>query len=153
VFPEVPAVLAALRARGVRLAIVSNWDSRLPALLDRVGLSPWFDAILVSGIEGVEKPAPEIFLRAARRLGVAPQACVQILDRVEQGRIEAARSVQLRMLPVNTALTATYGVPGLKAALDMLGYFGGDPRPPLLPASAKERSEIREILKKAELLG
>jgi len=84
---------------------------------------------------------------------VAPQACVQILDRVEQGRIEAARSVQLRMLPVNTALTATYGVPGLKAALDMLGYFGGDPRPPLLPASAKERSEIREILKKAELLG
>jgi 4-hydroxy-2-oxoglutarate aldolase len=84
---------------------------------------------------------------------VAPQACVQILDRVEQGRIEAARSVQLRMLPVNTALTATYGVPGLKAALDMLGYFGGDPRPPLLPASEKERSEIREILKKAELLG
>ena len=80
VFPEVPAVLAALRARGVRLAIVSNWDSRLPALLDRVGLSPWFDAILVSGIEGVEKPAPEIFLRAARRLGVAPQACVHAGD-------------------------------------------------------------------------
>jgi dihydrodipicolinate synthase/N-acetylneuraminate lyase len=35
----------------------------------------------------------------------------------------------------------------------MLGYFGGDPRPPLLPASEKEQSEIREILKKAELLG
>jgi putative hydrolase of the HAD superfamily len=80
VFPEVPAVLAALRARGVRLAIVSNWDSRLPALLDRVGLSPWFDAILVSGIEGVEKPAPEIFLRAARRLGVPPLACVHAGD-------------------------------------------------------------------------
>ncbi len=84
---------------------------------------------------------------------VAPQLCVQILDLVEQGHVGPARKLQLRMLPVNTAVTATYGVPGLKAALDMLGYFGGDPRPPLLPASEKERSEIREILKKAELLG
>jgi len=84
---------------------------------------------------------------------VAPEACVQIHKLVEQGHMEAARQLQLRMLPVNTAVTATYGVPGLKAALDMLGYFGGDPRPPLLPASEKERSEIREILKKAELLG
>jgi 4-hydroxy-2-oxoglutarate aldolase len=84
---------------------------------------------------------------------VAPEACVQILNRVKEGQVEAARKLQLRMLPVNTAVTATYGVPGLKAALDMLGYFGGDPRPPLLPASEKEQSEIREILKKAELLG
>jgi len=53
---------------------------------------------------------------------------------------------------VNTAVTATYGVPGLKVALDMLGYFGGDPRPPLLPATDKERSEIRDILKTADLL-
>jgi 4-hydroxy-2-oxoglutarate aldolase len=77
---------------------------------------------------------------------------VQIRTLVEQGQIEPARDLQLRMLPVNTAVTATYGVPGLKAALDMLGYFGGDPRPPLLPASEKERGEIREILKKAGLL-
>ncbi len=84
---------------------------------------------------------------------VAPEACVQIHKLVEQGHMEAARQLQLRMLPVNTAVTATYGVPGLKAVLDMLGYFGGDPRPPLLPASEKERSELREILEKAELLG
>ena len=83
---------------------------------------------------------------------VAPEACVRIQHLVKQGDIEAARKLQIRMLPVNTAVTATYGVPGQKAALDMLGYFGGDPRPPLLPASEKERSEIREILKKAELL-
>ena len=83
---------------------------------------------------------------------VAPEACVQIQTLIKQGRIEPARQLQLQMLPVNTAVTATYGVPGLKAALDMLGYFGGDPRPPLLPASEKERGEIREILKKAGLL-
>jgi 4-hydroxy-2-oxoglutarate aldolase len=83
---------------------------------------------------------------------VAPEACVQIQTLIKQGRIEPARQLQLRMLPVNTAVTATYGVPGLKAALDMLGYYGGDPRPPLLPASEKERGDIREILKKAGLL-
>jgi 4-hydroxy-2-oxoglutarate aldolase len=83
---------------------------------------------------------------------VAPEACVRIHHLVKQGDIGAARTLQIRMLPVNTAVTATYGVPGLKAALDMLGYFGGDPRPPLLPATEKERSEIREILVKAELI-
>ena len=83
---------------------------------------------------------------------VAPEACVRIQQLLKQGDLEAARTLQMRMLPVNTAVTATYGVPGLKAALDMLGYFGGDPRPPLLPASEKERSEIKAILKTAGLL-
>ncbi len=83
---------------------------------------------------------------------VAPAACVQIHNLVKQGDFQAARQMQIQMLPVNTAVTATYGVPGLKAALDMLGYFGGDPRPPLLPATEIERTEIREILMKAELL-
>jgi 4-hydroxy-2-oxoglutarate aldolase len=83
---------------------------------------------------------------------VAPQTCVQIHQLVREGNIEVARKLQLRMIPVNKAITATYGVPGLKAAMDMLGYFGGAPRPPLLPSSDKEKSEIREILIKADLL-
>jgi len=83
---------------------------------------------------------------------VAPKACVRILNLVKKGEIEAASKLQIKMLPVNTAVTATYGVPGLKVALDLLGYFGGDPRPPLLPATDKERSEIRTILKTADLL-
>ena len=83
---------------------------------------------------------------------VAPEQCIRIYDYVRQANYEAARKLQLQMLPVNNAVTATYGIPGLKAAMDMLGYFGGDPRLPLLPASEQERSEIREILQKAELL-
>ena len=83
---------------------------------------------------------------------VAPQICVRIYRLVQEGNFEAAKTLQLRMIPVNQAVTATYGVPGLKAAMDMLGYFGGDPRPPLLPSSEKEKSEIREILIRAELL-
>ena len=83
---------------------------------------------------------------------VAPDQCIDIFNYVRQGDLDAARKLQLKMLPANNAVTATYGIPGLKAAMDMLGYFGGDPRPPLLPATDQERVEIREILQKAELL-
>lgn len=83
---------------------------------------------------------------------VAPKQCVAILDMVKTGDLEAARELQLKMIPVNQAVTAVYGVPGLKAALDMRGYFGGDPRLPLMPSSDRERSEIEAILKKADLL-
>ena len=83
---------------------------------------------------------------------VAPEQCIKMYECVRQGDFETARKLQLQMLPANNAVTATYGIPGLKAAMDMLGYFGGDPRPPLLAASEQERSEIKEILQKAELL-
>lgn len=83
---------------------------------------------------------------------VAPEACVKIFNLVKAGDMDAARELQLKMIPVNQAVTAIYGVPGLKAAMDMCGYFGGDPRPPLLPSSAQERSEIEAIIKKAGLL-
>ncbi len=83
---------------------------------------------------------------------VAPQKCLEIYDLVNAGKFEEARKLQLKMIPVNNAVTAIYGVPGLKAAMDMLGYYGGEPRLPLLPASEKEKAEIKEILQKAELL-
>ena len=83
---------------------------------------------------------------------VAPQACVKIFELINNGNFEEAKHLQLRMIPVNNAVTATYGISGLKAAMDMLGYFGGDPRLPLLPATEKEKAEIREILLKASLL-
>lgn len=84
---------------------------------------------------------------------VAPQNCVKIHELVQEGEFEAAKEIQLKMIPVNQAVTATYGVSGLKTALDLLGYFGGEPRPPLLRSSDEEKSTIVEILKKADLFG
>jgi len=83
---------------------------------------------------------------------VAPEECVKIFDLVKADDLDSARELQLKMIQVNQAVTAIYGVPGLKAAMDMLGYFGGDPRLPLLPSSEQERSEIKDILQKADLL-
>lgn len=83
---------------------------------------------------------------------VAPRVCVSIFDRVNAGDYETARKLQLSMLALNRAVTATFGVSGLKTALDMLGYFGGDPRPPLQPAGAAERAAVRGLLVDARLL-
>ena len=80
VFPEVAQVLERIGSLGLPLAVVSNWDSRLPALLDRLGLSGFFAELLVSAVEGIEKPGPEIFHRAASRLGVEACRCVHVGD-------------------------------------------------------------------------
>jgi putative hydrolase of the HAD superfamily len=79
VYPEVPGVLAALRDRGLRLGVISNWDERLPALLERLGFAPSFAAIVYSAEVGVEKPDPRIFAEALRRLGIAPAAAGSVL--------------------------------------------------------------------------
>jgi len=83
---------------------------------------------------------------------VAPENCVKIFKLVKKSKHEKAKELQLRMIPVNKTVTSTYGISGLKAAMDMLDYFGGDPRLPLLPLSEVEKSEIKEILDRAALL-
>jgi 4-hydroxy-2-oxoglutarate aldolase len=56
------------------------------------------------------------------------------------------------MIAPNTAVTARYGVPGLKAALDMVGYYGGSPRSPLLPLPEAQKETLRSILVEAGIL-
>jgi putative hydrolase of the HAD superfamily len=80
VFDDVVPVLSELREAGARLAIVSNWDSGLPRLLARLGLASWFDAVVVSHLEGLEKPRPELFLRAVERLSGTPQHALHVGD-------------------------------------------------------------------------
>jgi 4-hydroxy-2-oxoglutarate aldolase len=84
--------------------------------------------------------------------GVAPGLCAGIYDLVQRGRHDEALALQRRLTPLAEAVGSRFGVPGLKAALDMLGYTGGDPRAPLLPASAEARAAIRELLEALEVL-
>lgn len=80
VYPDVVPALDALREHGVRLGVVSNWDSRLRGLLGRLNLEPYFDAITVSHEEGIEKPHPELFRRALARLDAAPGEALHVGD-------------------------------------------------------------------------
>ena len=83
---------------------------------------------------------------------VAPRECVAIRQAVLSGDLARAREIHFRMMPVGRAVTSGYGVPGLKACLDLLGYHGGAPRPPLLPADAQTRASCEAILREAGLL-
>lgn len=90
IYPEVPATLAALRGRGLRLGVVSNWDTRLPDVLDRLGLAPYFDALAYSSEIGAEKPDRRIFEAALRRLGATAAEALHVGD----GRLEDVEGAQ-----------------------------------------------------------
>src|SRR5262249_44139529 len=63
----------------------------------------------------------------------APDACVQLYELTRAGRHDEAIALQRRLVPLARLLGGTHGVPGLKAALNLLGYDVGVPRPPLAP--------------------
>lgn len=79
-FPEVPRVLEGLRAGGCRLAVVSNFDSRLPGILQSLGIWGQVDAVVYSSEAGSAKPDAAIFRRALRVLGVDPTRAVHVGD-------------------------------------------------------------------------
>lgn len=79
-FPEVPTVLEALRARGCQLAVVSNFDSRLPGILQALGIHDRMDAVVYSSEAGHAKPDPAIFRRALDELDVAPERTIHVGD-------------------------------------------------------------------------
>jgi 4-hydroxy-2-oxoglutarate aldolase len=77
---------------------------------------------------------------------VFPNECVRVQTLFEAGKLKEARDLQMTLIDSNNAVTGRWGIPGLKAALDMIGLYGGDPRPPLLPLSEANRDELRKIL-------
>jgi 4-hydroxy-2-oxoglutarate aldolase len=82
---------------------------------------------------------------------LAPAEAAAISAAFEAGRTADAGGIQERITPVHQQIVGGMGVPGVKAALDLLGLHGGAPRPPLEPANAVIE-EIRTILATAGLL-
>ncbi|KAL6555342.1 hypothetical protein OROGR_006600 [Orobanche gracilis] len=78
--PDAEKVFQALRKAGVKVAIVSNFDTRLRPLLRALKCDHWFDAMAVSAEVEVEKPNPMIFLKACEFLGVQPEDAVHVGD-------------------------------------------------------------------------
>ena len=83
---------------------------------------------------------------------MAPGEAVEIYKLVQAGQYEKARELQFKILTVNQRIVTVHGIPGIKCALDLLGYAGGDPRPPLKPVGEEAKAAIRKILQEAELM-
>lgn len=84
---------------------------------------------------------------------LAPRKCVQLFNLFRQGAIMEARVLQFRLMAPNAAVTTRFGVAGLKAAMTLCGYHGGEPRHPLTPLPSKDHEEVRSILEAANLPG
>lgn len=80
IFDDVAPCLRALKERGIRCAVVSNWDERLTPTLRNLGLAAEFEFILASAEVGFAKPAPEIFAAAQRGFGLPPGEILHVGD-------------------------------------------------------------------------
>jgi putative hydrolase of the HAD superfamily len=94
-FGDVRPTLTGIRSRGLRVAVVSNFDDRLLGLITGLGLGALVDAVVPSSLAGAAKPDPEIFGVALRRLGVSPDAAVHVGDG-PTADVEGARSAGMR---------------------------------------------------------
>lgn len=78
---------------------------------------------------------------------IFPREVCRVQELFDTGQMAEARILQARITPANTAITTTYSVPGLKAALQLTHGYGGRPRSPLLPLNEQERATLAQILK------
>lgn len=89
---DVVPFLKRLRSCGLRLVVVSNANGTLHAKFDRLGLTPWFDSVFDSHLEGVEKPDPRFFEIALERSASRPETTVHVGDFYEIDVVGARRA-------------------------------------------------------------
>ena len=131
------ANIAGVKETGTDAAQVAAFVDAAPSTFSVLsGAAPGFYAALCVGAVG------GVIAAAC----VVPELCVRLLALTTAGRHAEARELQRSLTPLAALITTTHGVPGLKAALDLAGYTGGDPRSPLMPLPADARSQISAAL-------
>jgi putative hydrolase of the HAD superfamily len=99
-YPDVVPVFERLKVEGYRMALVSNWDSRLAKLCFDMGLDKYLDAVLSSAAVGLIKPDPHIFEVACERLRVEPRRAVHVGDHY-YADVLGARSVGIHPVMID----------------------------------------------------
>ncbi len=136
------------------LAGIKDSAGDVNQLAELVRLTRDQDFEVLSGNFGALLPAMTFGVKGAilAVANVAPNECLALFEAARAGRWDEAGEAHLRLLPVARAVTSQFGVPGLKAALDLLGYFGGMPREPLLSVPDSTREHVANVLREAGLL-
>lgn len=117
--------IVGLKESGSDIGLLAEFINRTPAdFTVLAGSATTFFQALCAGCDGG-------ILALAM---LVPELCVEMQTLVRGGRIAEARALQQRLMPLARSIGGTYGVSGVKAALDLAGYSGGVPRPPLRPA-------------------
>jgi 4-hydroxy-2-oxoglutarate aldolase len=82
----------------------------------------------------------------------APEPCARVYRMFSEGKRQEALEIQDDLVPVNTALSQTFGIPAIKYAMDVRGFYGGPVRLPLLPIDEEAKAEVNALLRKLGLL-
>jgi 4-hydroxy-2-oxoglutarate aldolase len=146
-----PATIAAL---GAHQNIIGVKDSagNMGAIAETIRLAPEGLAVMV-GNGGIVYPSLMMGATGAI-LGVAcaaPRACVELYEASKAGDHASARELQNRIAPLSQIVTAGLSVPGLKAALEIIGLAGRFPRAPLSPVSSSDNEKIKAVIRKTGL--
>jgi len=150
---DMDAATIAQASRHPNIAGVKDSSGNIAKLSDVVRLAePGFQVLAGTGgffFAGLSLGAVGGILALAN---VAPRESIDIQRLHETRHWDEAAELQRQMLPVNAAVTTVYGIAGLKAALDMLGYYGGPVRSPLLDLDQKNKRALRRTMLEAGLL-
>ena len=117
---EVRSTLDALRARGLKLAVGSS-SKNAKFILQRIGLSDYFDAVSDGTNISRSKPDPEVFMKAAEYLGLTPSDCLVVEDAVSG--VEAAHAGGMKAATVGDAAGRGCGDFILSRFADLLAYI------------------------------
>jgi 4-hydroxy-2-oxoglutarate aldolase len=129
--------IAGMKDSGTDVAQITEYVNRTPNdFVVLAGAAPTLFLSFCAGCDGA-------ILAVA---GVLPDMCVDLWKAVRDNRIADGRELQRRILPIARSVGSVYGVAGLKAALDLIGFVGGEPRPPLRPASSQVIDTLRTQL-------
>lgn len=111
------------------------------------------DFQVMTGTASVWYPALSLGVTAAvmALANCAPKECVQIQELYEAGRLEEAKALYRRMVPLNTAVTGAFGIAGLKYVCEKAGFRGGAVRSPLSELKMEEKIALDAIVKAAGL--
>jgi len=101
-----------------------------------VGSAPvFFPALCMGAVGGILAVA-----------NVVPEEYVRVQALFDKGKMNEAKALQNRLTPLAKAVTTRYGIGGLKIAMDLAGYFGGNPRSPLKRPGKATEEELKQLL-------
>lgn len=121
-YPDVAPGFRRMRESGLRLGVLSNWDTRLNGVLAGVGLAPLLDTVVCSADVGLHKPDPRIFELACARLGAAPDRCLHVGDHLYADVLGARASGLTAVLMARSVPPSAAPVPVIRSLdeLDVL---------------------------------
>lgn len=140
-YADVRPTFERLKARGLAVGIISNWDSRLVSLLHGLGLADVLDDIVSSADVGLHKPDPRIFQLACERIGVAPEQAGHVGDHHYADYLGSTAIGMAGVLIDRHGLDADHGIEPIRSLDSLEQVLGLNLKPDLTVGEGEEHNQ------------